>query len=84
MKLRPIVLSTFLMLALSFGAVSFEAVAEDHAQAAMKADKTGTNPINFTYDARIYNGYQWLNTAGDGNQNITTLEFRAPLLNGKW
>jgi hypothetical protein len=49
----------------------------------MKADKTGTNPINFTFDARLYNEYQWLNTEGDGNQNITTLEFRAPLLDGK-
>ena len=49
----------------------------------MKADKTGTNPINFTFDARIYNEFQWLNTDGDGNQNITTFEFRAPLLDGK-
>jgi hypothetical protein len=49
----------------------------------MKADKTGTNPINFTYDARIYNEYQWLNTAGDGSQNLTTFEFRAPILDGK-
>jgi hypothetical protein len=45
----------------------------------MKKDKTGTNPLNFTFDARLYNEYQWLNTAGDGEQNITTLEFRAPL-----
>ena len=69
---------------LSIGAFSFEALAEDDAQSDMKADKTGTNPINFTYDARIYNEFQWLNTEGDGNQNITTLEFRAPILDGKW
>jgi hypothetical protein len=50
----------------------------------MKSDKKGTNPINFTYDARLYNEYQWLNTEGDGNQNITTFEFRAPILDGKW
>ena len=30
-------------------------------------DKTGTNPLNFTYDARLYNEYRWLNTAGDGH-----------------
>jgi hypothetical protein len=50
----------------------------------MEKDKTGTNPLNFTFDARLYNEYQWLNTAGDGEQNITTLEFRAPLGDGKW
>lgn len=47
-------------------------------------DKTGTNPINFTFDARLYNEYRWLNTAGDGGQNITTFEFRAPFADGKW
>ncbi len=49
-----------------------------------KADKTGTNPINFTFDFRVYNEYLWLNTAGDGGQNLTTLEFRAPFADGKW
>ncbi|MCK5485880.1 MAG: hypothetical protein KAI86_06685, partial [Desulfobacterales bacterium] len=39
---------------------------------------------NFTFDARLYNEYQWLNTAGDGGQNITTFEFRAPFADGKW
>jgi hypothetical protein len=53
-------------------------------KAQMKKDQTGTNPLNFTFDARLYNEYQWLNTAGDGGQNITTLEFRAPLGDGKW
>jgi len=57
---------------------------EAEAKAKFKEDSTGTNPINFTYDARIYNEYQWLNTAGDGSQNITTLELRAPLGEGKW
>ena len=47
-------------------------------------DKTGTNPMNFTFDARVYNEFQWLNTAGDGHQNITTFEFRAPFADGKW
>ena len=48
------------------------------------SDKTGTNPINFTFDARFYNEYLWLDTAGDGWQNITTFEFRAPFAKGKW
>ena len=29
------------------------------------SDKSGTNPINFQRDLRIYNEYLWLNTAGD-------------------
>ncbi len=69
-----------LTLALSLGAMDFDAQAQDDA----KADKTGTNPINFTHDARIYNEYIWLNTAGDGSQNITTFEFRTPFADGKW
>lgn len=47
-------------------------------------DKSGTNPINFTFDARLYNEYQWLNVDGDGGQNITTFEFRAPIADGEW
>jgi hypothetical protein len=54
------------------------------AKEAMKADKTGTNPVNFTNDLRLYNEYTWLNTDGDGNQNVTTLEFRTPFAGGKW
>ena len=49
-----------------------------------KNDKSGTNPINFQRDLRIYNEYLWLNTAGDGNQNLTTFEFRTPFAGGKW
>jgi len=49
-----------------------------------KEDKTGTNPINFQRDVRIYNEYSWLNTEGDGNQNLTTLEYRTPFAGGKW
>lgn len=49
-----------------------------------KNDKTGTNPINFQRDVRIYNEYLRLNTAGDGNQNLTTLEYRTPFAQGKW
>ena len=57
----------------------------DDAKTAMKSDKTGTNPINFTHDLRVYNEFQWLNTSsGDGDQNVTTLEFRTPFSNGDW
>ena len=77
-------LRLFLLAALAIVGIPSQALAADDTQAAMKADKTGTNPINFTYDARIYNEYQWLNTEGDGDQNITTLEFRAPIMDGKW
>ena len=53
-------------------------------EAQMEADKTGTNPMNFTFDARVYNETRWLNTPGDGTQNVSTLEFRAPFAGGKW
>lgn len=49
-----------------------------------KADKSGTNPIAFTYDARIYNEYQHLDLPGDAHLNVTTFEFRAPIAGGKW
>jgi hypothetical protein len=58
--------------------------AEEDLKAAMKSDKTGTNPINFTHDFRLYNEYQFLNTDSDGYQNISTVEFRAPFNDGKW
>jgi len=84
MVLPTISVRSVLIAALTFAGIPCQALAADDTQAAMKADKTGTNPINFTYDARIYNEYQWLNTEGDGDQNITTLEFRAPIMDGKW
>ena len=64
------------------GSLSINALAQD-AEDAMKNDKTGTNPINFTFDARLYNEYLWLNTEGDGHQNISTFEFRMPTLDAK-
>jgi hypothetical protein len=51
---------------------------------AKKADKTGTNPMNFSFDARIYNEFRWLNTPDDGEQNLTTFEFRMPFAGDKW
>jgi hypothetical protein len=53
-------------------------------EAQMEADKTGTNPMNFTFDARLYNETQWLNNSGDGTRSIQTAEFRAPFAGGKW
>lgn len=73
--------------AVSLGAFQDEpplAGGEGDGKLADKSDQTGTNPINFTFDFRVYNEYLWLNTAGDGSQNLTTLEFRAPFADGKW
>ena len=92
MNFRTIIFSTIIAGLLIAGWVSTSALAQDEAEAAAKEDvkatfekdETGTNPINFTFDARLYNEYQWLNTAGDGGQNITTFEFRAPFADGKW
>jgi hypothetical protein len=73
-----------LLMVVFMAVLSFSAQAEENDQAAMKSDKTGTNPINFSNDFRIYNEYQWLNTAGDGYQNITTFQFQTPFMDGKW
>ncbi len=45
---------------------------------APKKDNTGTNPINFTYDYRLYYEMQQFKDDG-GSQNRTIMEFRAPL-----
>jgi len=48
-------------------------------------DKSGTNPINFQTELRFFNEYSWLNTAGDGTQDVLTMEYRAPIdLAKKW
>ncbi len=88
MKSQPINYYTLILFVLLIGALAVEAQAQEDAEvdlkAEMKADKTGTNPINFTNDFRLYNEYQWLNLDGDGHQNISTLEFRTPIWDGKW
>ena len=58
--------------------------ANEKVKSASKKDKTGTNPINFQQEIRFYNEYTSLNTSGDGKQNVATLEYRTPLLDGKW
>ena len=55
-----------------------------YAQEDQKADKTGTNPINFSHDFRVYHEAIKLEADGDGDQNITTVEFLAPIVNGDW
>ncbi len=72
-------------------AVSALVVGTAHAQdanaeqiAGDTSDKSGTNPVNFQRDLRFYNEYSWLNTAGDGNQNALTMEYRQPLFDGEW
>ena len=71
----------FAMIALSLAVPSL-AIAQSAEEKAK--DKTGTNPLNFTYDARLYDEYRWLNTDGDGSQNLITAEFRMPIAGGKW
>lgn len=73
-KLGPIVFSS--LLAVLWMATTVQAMDE--------TDKTGTNPVNFQREIRLYSEYTWLNTSGDGNQNLTTLEYRTPFLDGKW
>lgn len=51
---------------------------------AIAKDNTGTNPINFTNDLRVYHNYTELDTRGDGNLNTTTLQYRTPFADGKW
>ncbi len=68
----------------SHGVLAQESDASAESAATDKSDKTGTNPVNFQRDIRIYSEYAWLNTDGDGNQNVVTLEYRQPLLDGKY
>jgi len=84
MKKIKLNLSSVFAAFLIIGLAATGSWAQDDAKAAIKGDKTGTNPINFTHDVRLYNEYQFLNTPGDGDQNITTVEFRTPFSNGKW
>jgi hypothetical protein len=73
----------WLLLGLALTPLAAHSEDDPEAKDDFSGDKTGTNPINFTFDARLYNEYLWLNTNGDGDRNVTTFEFRAPLLDGK-
>ena len=76
--------STVLAVFLIIGLASTGVWAQEDIKADMKKDKTGTNPVNFPRESRLYNENSWLNTEGDGDQNVTTFEFRTPFANGKW
>lgn len=80
-RTKLILTAIIIMIALSTNGFADDAAEQ---QATSKKDKTGTNPVNFQRDLRIYNEYSWLNTEGDGSQNLTTLEFRTPFAGGKW
>lgn len=88
--LTTITIACFFSIFLLLGALTIpsasaqEVETEADVKAKFAKDKTGTNPVNFTFDARLYNEYRWLNTAGSGGQNLTTFEFRAPFASGKW
>ena len=75
-------LGVILIVLLSMLGAGTASQAQDEAD--FEGDKTGTNPINFTFDFRVYNEYIWLNTPGDSTRNVTTLEYRQPFLGGKW
>lgn len=66
--------------------LSSTGLAQEQSQQSTSSDKTGTNPVNFQRDLRFYNEYSWLNVPSgfDGNQNVTTVEYRTPFANGKW
>jgi len=82
MNYRQPCLGVILILALSLVVIASNVQAKD-SKSSVKADKTGTNPINFTHDLRIYNEYLFLNTVGDGYKNIITFEYRTPVAGGK-
>ncbi len=85
MKRKKLLQCLFLTLLL-FGA----SVVVQAEEAKKEKDNTGTNPINFTHDLRLYYNFSELNVEGDepkldgdGTSQTTTLQFRAPILDGK-
>ena len=72
MKLTPIIAAV--LFGIMFATPSL-------AQMQDKSDKSGTNPINFTNDVRLYHEYQDL--VGGGTGNVTTFEGRMPVFGGK-
>jgi hypothetical protein len=69
-----------------FAMIAFSSTGLAQEAEGQEADKTGTNPINFSKDIRAYNEYTWLNVPNgfDGSQNVTTVEYRTPFASGKW
>jgi hypothetical protein len=83
-KLTYAIVALFATLALSSAGVAL--AQDEQTDETAKADKTGTNPINFQRDIRVYNEFTWLNVPSgfDGSQNVTTVEYRTPFAGGKW
>lgn len=81
---NQLILAALFVLALFSTSGIAEEENKEQVKEALKKDKTGTNPINFQRDLRLYYQYQFLNTAGVGTQNLTTVEFRTPFADGKW
>jgi len=84
--MKKLSITLLIAVATCFASLAFAPVSiaqEEDAQEKMQADKTGTNPINFATDFRVYNNYTWLNF-GDGSANVLTAEYRTPFLDGKW
>jgi hypothetical protein len=78
-------LSLVLMTTVTLTLASTNILAQsDNLKEKLEKDKTGTNPVNFSRDFRIYNEFTELNTEGDGTQNVTTAEIRLPFAKGKW
>jgi len=84
MNKRNLSLSIVVAALLIIGLAATGVHAQDDVKGKMKSDKTGTNPVNFQRESRLYNEHTWLNTDGDDDQNVTTFEFRTPFANGKW
>lgn len=86
-KINMKILSILLFVALAIPAIAQEEKAQEEevlkeivkeAEEVKKKDNSGTNPINFTYDYRIYFETQQFKDNG-GSQFRTIMEFRAPL-----
>ncbi len=75
--MKPIYQSLLMFLLLVLG--SFPALA----QSGDDQDSSGTNPINFTYDFRIYSEFQQFNAQGDNGGALLTFEYRVPV-GEKW
>ena len=58
-----------------------EAETLDEVKEAFKKDKTGTNPMNFTHDLRVYDEYRWLEVnPPDSLLRVGHVRRKSPLL----
>ena len=73
-----------LLIVMLLCSVSVVALAQEDAEADMKKDKTGTNPINFTNDFRIYHNFSRADENVALETQTTTMEYRTPFADGDW